>query len=105
MALVDSGKFWVGIAVGALAARAVPRLGSSFGDAARPLVKTLMKVCMVGAERGREILASVREVLEDAAAEAQAELRAGRDGGGKAAAHAATAPEPGKSGRRGVGSA
>jgi len=74
MPLIDRKSvlsFMAGAATGALATK----FGPNFLDSAKPALKTAVKVALLGAEAGREFIAHAKEALEDATAEAQAELK------------------------------
>jgi hypothetical protein len=99
---LGSSKFWVGVVVGVTASSLMPRTAESLGRGLRPIFKALIKATIKGSERTRDLASFLREVVEDAAAEAQAELRAQGDGGPAPARPPATVPG---SGKPGVGSA
>jgi hypothetical protein len=96
MALLNSPKFWVGVAVGAAASTLRPGVAESFGHALRPIFKVLIKALLKGSEHGRDIASYMREVVEDATAEAHAELRE-RGNGHAQPGGGASAKNPGKS--------
>jgi hypothetical protein len=75
MALLDSPKFWVGVALGAAASTLRSGVVQSFGHALRPIFKGLIKAVLKGGEHGRDLASYVREAAQDAAAEVHAELR------------------------------
>ncbi len=66
----------IGVGIGLLLGteRALPEIR----DRLRPLAKTAVKSAILLAERGRELAAEFGEVIEDAAAEAHAELETER---------------------------
>ncbi len=81
----------IGVGIGVLlsAGKTLPPLR----DQLRPLAKTAAKSAMVLSERGRELMAELGEVLEDAAAEAHAELETERH---EAPGPTGPAPVPGE---------
>jgi hypothetical protein len=76
MALFDKNNskillsFIAGAATGAFATKFAPAIA----EAAKPALKAAVKVALLGAEASREFVAHAKEALEDATAEAQAEL-------------------------------
>jgi hypothetical protein len=80
MALSDMGKNDLarGVAIGAGLAILVPLAVMTLAPLARPVLRQALKTGMVALEKGREAMAELAEEFEDAAAEAEAELRAKR---------------------------
>lgn len=73
----DLGK---GIALGIGAALLIPVAANVLAPVLKPVARTALKAGMLAFERGRETLAELGEMMEDMAAETQAELRAARAG-------------------------
>jgi hypothetical protein len=75
MGLFDNG-FRVGtvLAIGIGGVILAPTLAPAVAAVAKPLAKTLIKSGLVFYQRGIELLAETREVVEDLTAEAKAEL-------------------------------
>ena len=88
MPLTDLGKNDVakGILIGAGLALLVPLAVVTLAPLARPILRRAVKTGVMAYEKGREVLAELGETLEDATAEAQAELRAARMAGAAPAA-------------------
>lgn len=63
-----------GLGIGYGAGLATPHLLPVVPGMARPLAKATLKAGLVGIERGRELLAHLREELEDVVAEVREEL-------------------------------
>ncbi len=63
-----------GLSIGLGLAYVIPKLLPVFGQAAKPLVKGMMKGSLIAYEKGRETLAELTETLEDLWAETKAEL-------------------------------
>ncbi|OAG26803.1 DUF5132 domain-containing protein [Thermodesulfatator autotrophicus] len=63
-----------GLSVGLGLAYVLPKLLPVFGQAAKPLIKGMMKGSIIAYEKGRETLAELTETLEDLWAETKAEL-------------------------------
>jgi hypothetical protein len=76
MALLDSRKFWIGLAIGVAATSLRPRTASTLARGLRSIFKVLIKAGVAGSERGRDLAAFVREAMEDAAAEVHGEMHA-----------------------------
>lgn len=74
MALFDSRKFWIGLAIGVAATSLRPRTASTLARGLRSVFKVLIKAGVAGSERGRDLAAFLREAMEDAAAEVQSEM-------------------------------
>jgi hypothetical protein len=104
MALLGSPKFWIGVTVGVAAITLRPRNTESIGRVLRPIFKALIKGAIKSSERGRDLAAFMREVAEDASAEAHAELRVGRPSGATATIRGDDGNPPSPS-KKGVGSA
>ena len=80
--MLDDRRFWIGVAAGVAVTSLRPHSSGSLARALRSILKTLIKAAALGSERARDLLAFVREAVEDAAVEAQSEL------------HEAAAPTP-----------
>lgn len=76
MALLDSRKFWIGLAVGVAATSLRPRTASTVARGLRSVFRVLIKAGIAGSERGRDLAAFLREAMEDAAAEVHSEMHA-----------------------------
>jgi hypothetical protein len=76
MALIDSRKFWIGLAIGVAATSLRRRKASTLARGLRSIFKVLIKAGVAGSERGRDLVAFVREAMEDAAAEVRSEAHA-----------------------------
>jgi hypothetical protein len=75
MALFDNGlKLGTGIAIGVGALILAPTVISTVAAIVKPLAKATIKGGLILIEKGKEIAAETKEVLEDLAAEAKAEL-------------------------------
>jgi hypothetical protein len=74
MALLDSRKFWIGLALGVAATSLRPRTASTLARGLRSVFKVLIKAGVAGSERGRDFAAFLREAMEDAAAEVHSEM-------------------------------
>jgi len=74
------GNLWTGLGIGLGATILAPAVVPLVGAVVRPLAKAAIKGGLIVYEMGRETVAEVREMTEDLAAEAQAELSAGREG-------------------------
>ncbi|AEH45464.1 hypothetical protein Thein_1604 [Thermodesulfatator indicus DSM 15286] len=75
-----------GLSVGLGLAYVLPKLLPVFGQAAKPIIKGMMKGSIIAYEKGRETLAELTETLEDLWAETKAELEeeiASQSGGKK----------------------
>jgi Protein of unknown function (DUF5132) len=78
MALIDKDarNVMIGVGVGVGIAALLPAVKPILGDVGRPLAKASIKTGILAYEKGRELSARWREVLEDLVAEVQAELSA-----------------------------
>jgi hypothetical protein len=75
MALLDNGfKLGTGVAIGLGALILAPTVVPAVAAILKPLAKAAIKSGFIIYEKGREVLAETKEVLEDLAAEARAEL-------------------------------
>ena len=75
MALFDNGiRLGTGVAIGIGALILAPTIFPIVGSIVKPLAKAAIKGGIVLMDRGKELIAETREVLEDLTAEAQAEL-------------------------------
>jgi hypothetical protein len=75
MALFDNGmKLGTGIAIGIGALILAPTVIPAVAAIVKPLAKATIKGGLILIEKGKEIAAETKEVLEDLAAEAKAEL-------------------------------
>lgn len=68
-------KLLLGFMVGAAAGALATKLGPQIAEAAKPALKSAMKLAILGAEASREFVAHAKEALEDATAEAAADLK------------------------------
>lgn len=94
MALTDiipRGNIWTGIAIGA-GLLVAPVVVPALAGAARPLLKAVLKGSIMLYEKGREMVAEVSELAEDlveeAKAEVETELRTVRDSSGSSLSEA-----------------
>ncbi|MCU0574105.1 MAG: DUF5132 domain-containing protein [Syntrophobacteraceae bacterium] len=75
MALWNNGiKLGTGLAIGVGALILAPTVVPAVAAILKPLAKAAIKSGFIVYEKGKEVLAETREVLEDLAAEARAEL-------------------------------
>ena len=75
MALFDNGiRLGTGVAIGLGALILAPTIIPIVGSIVKPLAKAAIKGGIVLMDKGKELIAETREVLEDLTAEAQAEL-------------------------------
>jgi hypothetical protein len=75
MALFDNGmKLGTGVAIGIGALILAPTVIPAVAAIVKPLAKATIKGGLILIEKGKEIAAETKEVLEDLAAEAKAEL-------------------------------
>lgn len=75
MALFDNGlKLGTGVAIGLGALILAPAVVPAVAAMLKPLAKAAIKSGFIIYEKGREVLAETREVIEDLAAEARAEI-------------------------------
>lgn len=75
MALFDNGiRLGTGVAIGLGALILAPTIIPIVGSIVKPLAKAAIKGAIVLVDKGKELIAETREVIEDLTAEAQAEL-------------------------------
>lgn len=89
MALLNNGfrgNLMTGLGIGLGASILAPAVVPLVGAVVRPLAKAAIKGGIILYERGKEMMAEVREVTEDLAAEAQAELAPAEEAPPKAGA-------------------
>jgi hypothetical protein len=71
---LSKGKMLKGLAIGAGVYILAPKLLPVIAEAAKPLVKGVMKSGMLCYEKGKEVLAEVGETTEDLWAEVKSEM-------------------------------
>lgn len=91
-----------GLALGVAAAAATVVLAPSIAQAACPVVRRGVKTAFVAYMRGREAMAGFMEMVEDAYAEATAELKQEADAMATAAGHAASSEPDTSNGETGI---
>jgi len=72
--ILKDQSFLTGAALGLGAALLAPLVLPVLGNALRPVTKSALKAGIVAYEKGRESLAELGELIEDAVAEARAEM-------------------------------
>jgi hypothetical protein len=87
--ILKNQNFAVGAAIGLGAAILTPLLVPLFGRAMRPVAKAVIKAGIVAYEKGRENFAELGELVEDAVAEAHAEMNHSHPVGGMATGYGA----------------
>lgn len=83
MALLNGNerKILLGISIGVASASLARGIGSAFRGLGRPMLKATVKSGILLFDKGRESLAQFKEVIEDLAAEARAEIDEARNQG------------------------